>query len=530
MQSDRWHDFTRTFQFRLAINHVLLVSGALAATFVTILLMARSSAMSDGRKYIGSVIRQAQSAYLGDTPSEETEQLPEAILDKIETDFPNLRIGLVERETQPGGFLYEVTGSTGDEQLEILAETSGRIGIADRKSINEIFDLMSMSVGETVEIAVELFVYSPEGDLLIATPSAQLPIRTLEAIRREMEIGGEPFIERIGSAWVGGATLYDGNVLCVVSHMDDVHRISRRVIEFFILMLVFFVPLSGWIGFHISRKAVAGIKRVTAAAGAVEAGNFRERVAAGSEESEIEDLEAAFNDMVERIELLMRELRDVTVNIAHDLKTPITRIRGLLESINWVEVTPEEREQIVGTALEECDQIAPLIDSVLELAQAEAGMLVLQKEPFDLAKEVRNAHAVFSSLAEDRGIQFDCIVPNEAVGMVGDRFRMQRVIANLIDNAIKFSPENGAVSVALESDGEQAVIKVQDNGPGISPADSERVFERFYRVDRTRNTPGHGLGLSLVKTFVKAFGGTVEINSKEGLGCTVSVRIPFFTA
>jgi signal transduction histidine kinase len=271
---------------------------------------------------------------------------------------------------------------------------------------------------------------------------------------------------------------------------------------------------------------MAGVKRVAQAAGAVQAGNFGERVEAGSEESEIEELETAFNDMVARIELLMRELRDVTVNIAHDLKTPVARIRGLLESVNWAEIPAADREQIAGAALEECDRIRPMIDSVLELAQAEAGMLVMQTLPYDLAVEVREAIALFSSLAEDQGIDLAGAVPDEPVLLVGDRARMQRVIANLLDNALKFTPEGGTVKVRLESNSRQAVLTVQDTGPGIPEQELQRVFERFYRTDTSRTTSGYGLGLSLVSAFVKAMGGTVEIESASGSGCLVRVTVP----
>jgi signal transduction histidine kinase len=181
---------------------------------------------------------------------------------------------------------------------------------------------------------------------------------------------------------------------------------------------------------------------------------------------------------------------------------------------------------MVGKVMEECDRIMPLIDSILEIAKADTGMLVLHEEEFDLAAEVRTAHALFSGIAEDRKINFSCTVPDEPMPMTGDRSRMQRVVANLLDNALKFTPEGGRVSVLLKREGNNAILEGADNGPGIPAEETNRVFERFYRLDQSRNSTGHGLGLSLVKAFAKAFGGTVKIVSSMGSGCTVTVAIP----
>jgi signal transduction histidine kinase len=475
-----------------------------------------------------TTLRQARIAYLGGTLEEETTQLPEALLNRIEGQFPNLHIGLVEREIKPGGVLYEVIASTGREWLEIMADPSGEIWVVDRKPLSELFAMIEAAVHSDETSGMALFVFSPDGQLLAGTVSPQTSPDDLDSLQLVMSRLDEPWIARGGADLFGGIILYDGNVLYVVNRLQEMKRITQWSLEYFVMLMAIFIPLSAWIGFHISQKAMAGVQRVADAANRVRVGNFAERVAGASEGTEIEELAAAFNAMVSHIDLLMGELRNVTANIAHDLKTPIMRIRGLLESMTWEEVSASEREQIMASALEECDRIMPLIDSILELSRAEAGMLVLQKEDFDLATEVCSAHDIFSTLAEDRSIAFNCTVPDDPVPMVGDRGRMQRVIANLIDNALKFTPAGGKVCVKLEASAHQAVLIIRDNGPGIPGSELENVFKRFYRLDPSRSMSGHGMGLSMVQAFVNAFGGAVSIESDTGKGCTVKVVVPTY--
>jgi signal transduction histidine kinase len=526
MKSGRWHKLTQTFRFRLAMLHVLMVSGALAVTFLITLSFARSSAISSSRKSMAESLHHGRGAYLGRVGEVKAAQLPEEMLARIEQQFEGLHIGMVEREVQPEGILYEMIASTGREWMEILADPHGKAWVADRKPIAEIFAMMADSVRAGGRANLELFVYTPKGELLAGTSSSSPKPGDLEGFLKDEQRLYEPLVVKEGAGLAGGIRLFDGNVLFARNRMEEIGQITHRSARFFFMLMAIFIPLSVWIGFHLSKKAMAGVERVTEVASRVRAGNFSARVSASSEGTEIQALVESFNAMVSRIEVLMQELRDVTANIAHDLKTPVTRMRGLLESMGWEEVSSGEREQIIASAMEECDRIMPLVDSVLELSRAEAGMLVLQLESFDLSGEVQTAHAIFSTLAEDRAIAFELEAPENAVPMVGDRSRMQRVVANLIDNAFKFTPEGGRVLLRLEATPNQAIITVSDNGPGIPKSELENVFKRFYRLDPSRATPGHGMGLSMVRAFVNAFGGSVSIESDAGKGCSVIVVVP----
>ncbi len=529
MRLERWSELRRTFRFRLALRHMQLMLLALVIAFTVSFFSMRFLAAAEAEHDLLAAVQHARQGYLGRIAPPEGTRLPAGLQQAIEAEIPGIRIGLVELEALPGEWVYEVIGSTGSEQLELFASPPDRIAVVLRKPVSVLFQDMKQALGSGSEKKLDLVILSPEGGLLEGIPpDGSAEAQVLPPLNRPDVPGSKPLIVSDHGRWLAVQQLYDGNYVCVFDREPRLPGVSRALIGFFAVLVLFFLPLTGVVGFDISRRAMAGVERVAAAAGRVKEGRLSERVAPGDEGTEIRRLAAAFNSMLERIESLMQELRDVTTNIAHDLRTPVARVRGMIENVNWTEVSAAEREQIAGAAIEECDRIMPLIDSILELARADAGMLVLQQEPVDLSVEVRAAHRMFSTLAEDKEQRFTCAAPDSLL-MTGDRARVQRMISNLIDNAIKFTPPQGGISLNLERRGAAAVLEVQDTGVGIEPARQERVFERFYRVDASRTAPGYGLGLSQVHAFAKAMGGTVSIQSDLGAGCRVTVRIPVGT-
>ncbi|WP_372846085.1 sensor histidine kinase [Pontiella sp.] len=526
MRLKQWNSLRRTFRFRLAVRHVQLMFLVFVVAFVASYYGVKSYVVGEVERELVNAAQQMNGDYLGERIPHDGLQLPESLLQVIESEFPGLHIGLVEMEDLPDGWVYEVIGSTGSEQLEIFAAPPDRTMVAQRKPMSAIFHDMEASLLLDPTSNLDLLIFSPAGVLLAGGPPTGYAADWISSEINWADVSyGEPQVFHLDDLWLAAVELFDGNHVCIIDPANRVALVSRSLFHFFSVLILLFLPLSGWVGFDISRRAMAGVERVSATANRVKSGHLDARVVSGNEGSEIEKLAADFNGMVERVESLMRELQDVTVNIAHDLKTPLSRIRGLLESLGWQEVSPDERSRAVAAAMEECDRVAPLIDSIIELARVEAGMVMLQNESFDLAAEVRTAHAMFSALAEDKHIDFSCRVP-DSHPMTGDRRRMQRVIANLVDNALKFTPEGGTVEVALMAEAGQSLLTVRDSGPGIPAEDLPRVFERFYRADGSRTTEGHGLGLSLVNAFVKAMNGSVKIESAAGGGCVVKVRVP----
>ena len=525
MCSVRVRRFFHSFCLRLALHHMLVASLVLMAVLFVSFRLIRLVATSESRRHLTEALNRAQMAYLGRQFSPPVVSLPEPIRQRIESRFPGIRIGFVEKEKQPKGWMYEVLGTVSNSHLEILTVESGELWVASTHSIQEVYDSMKQNFGSLWLEGFSLYIYSPDGKLLVGE-SVALPQKEIHRFLEQMKQQESQSILQAGSIWIGGEVMYDGNLVLIADRVDETFAFSRLWTGFFILFCLLFIPLSGLIGYYISHRAMKGVDRVAKAALRVSEGHFNERVPRGTEGTEIEALADAFNHMLDRIEALMHELRDVTSNIAHDLRTPIARIRATLESLGWEEASPDARQKLLATAIEECDRVVPLIDSVLELARAEAGALVLQNEKYDLCAEVAMAHEIFSAIAEERAISFKCTLPEEPILLFGDRARMQRVISNLVDNALKFTPAGGTVSLILNRDEQHISLRVSDTGKGFSKEELDRAFERFYRGDKSRSSGGFGMGLSMVKAFISAFGGTVEIESKEGTGCTIIILLP----
>jgi len=255
-------------------------------------------------------------------------------------------------------------------------------------------------------------------------------------------------------------------------------------------------------------------------------GDLSRRVPAGGEGQEIEELARAFNEMLDRIQSLVREMEAVTNNIAHDLRSPLTRVRGLAEMTLTSGADPAAFREMAGTIIAEIDRLVEMINTMLEIAQAEAGVNQPTMEPLDLSLIIREAVDLFLPSAENKGITLKAELPEETLRVRGDRSRIQRVVANLLDNAVKFTDRGGKIAVRAGAGDGQVKIEVSDTGTGIDAADLPHIFESFYRGDRSRSTAGNGLGLSLARSLTRAHGGDITARSSPGKGSSFTVSLP----
>jgi len=512
--------WAHTFQGRLALHHIALVSLALLIAFAISFLTLRSFINSDNQLHLKMILQQAQNDYLGESTSNDHQQLPEDLLQKIRIQFPELHIGNIEKEKFKEDDVYEVTGSTGSEQLEIMIKPNGELWVLSRESNTLLFSSLKKTTYQTPSTQIDYTLFSPTGTPL-GGPAKTLPNPIRNHFKTPPDDLSQPFIKKEPNHWIGAIQLYDNNILYIEYHATDLARLSKLWIAFFALLALFFIPLSAWIGFYISKRALAGINRLTDAVTSVKKGDLKQRVQITTDGSEIENLANNFNEMIEQIEILIFEMQEVTTNIAHDLRTPIARIRGMIETLNWNETTSDQKKEVIAKCIEECDRTIPLIENIMQLSLAESGSLPLHKEKIDLCAEVRTAHEIFSSMASDKQIHFTCTLPDTPLTLFGDRSAFQRIISNLLDNAFKFTPNKGTVQIALTTTKNQGILTITDSGPGIPKKDLDRVFERFYRGDQSRNQPGYGLGLPLVRAFAKTFNASVHINPNTSKGCQI---------
>ena len=339
-----------------------------------------------------------------------------------------------------------------------------------------------------------------------------------------------PLQGRNHRARLGFARLAGGELLVAAVSLRDVDTIVRHLRSSFLAVFAALLAVAGPLGYLLARRAMAGVERVTETAIGIAGGDLGRRVPVGREGEEIERLALAFNHMIQRIQTLLGELKDVTDNVAHDLRSPITRMRGVAEVALLAEPGCEDYQQTCATVVQECDRLLGMTNTMLEIAKLDAGVVEMPSEPLDVGQVLTDACELFQPVAEDNGVTLRLRLAGECLIVCGARSPLQRAIANLVDNAIKFTPRAGCVSLTGERRAANVVVTVSDTGAGISPADLPRIFDRFYRAERSRSTQGSGLGLSLAQTIVKAHGGQIAVSSQLGWGATFTITLPAIPA
>ncbi|OPY82231.1 MAG: Alkaline phosphatase synthesis sensor protein PhoR [Syntrophorhabdus sp. PtaU1.Bin153] len=296
-------------------------------------------------------------------------------------------------------------------------------------------------------------------------------------------------------------------------------------------MRFFGVSLAGvafgsiFVGWFLARRALSGVDDVRQTAQSIAKGAFESRVPVKGTGDEVDQLAVAFNGMLGQIEAVLCSMREITDNIAHDLRSPITRMRGIAEVALATGGCVEEYETVVGRVVEECDRLLGMINTMLDISEAETGVAKLNLERFDIAKMVRDVYELFQPVAEEKAIDLRIDIP-DSLFLVGDIRKLQRVVANLLDNALKYTKAHGTVCLSAAPNSTGVMLKVSDTGIGISEKDLPHVFDRFYRCDHSRSEQGSGLGLSLAKAFVGAHGGSISVISTTGAGTEFIVTLP----
>ncbi len=356
-----------------------------------------------------------------------------------------------------------------------------------------------------------------------ADPAARAAV--LEQLRRLAPTLRTVRIERLDDeVRVGYANTESGFILEFGQSLHEVQELLAALRNGIFIALPAIVLLSGPIGWFMARRALRGVQIVTQTAMEIADGAIERRVPVGSHGDELDRLALAFNGMLDRIEALIGGMREVTDNLAHDLRTPLARIRASAERAASRGAPDDERTTFAGTTTEECDRLLQILNSSLEIAEAQAGAAPLQLEDVDLSKVVEEARDLFVTLAEDAGIALAVDAP-ERCPVRADRSRVQRIVANLLDNAIKYTPAGGQVTMALSTEGRWARLDVRDTGMGVSAEGLPRIFERFYRGDGSRTGHGSGLGLSLARAFARAHGGDLTAVSTLGSGSELTLRL-----
>jgi heavy metal sensor kinase len=317
------------------------------------------------------------------------------------------------------------------------------------------------------------------------------------------------------------------NLIQVGMSLKSIHETCYR----FLLIMAGILPLGlvlaaagGWL---LAHRALKPVDQMTAAARRISAEQLGERVDETGTGDELDHLAKTLNQMLTRLDAAFSQIRRFSADASHELQTPLTILKGEIEVGLRSTRTIEEYRGILESALEEVNRIDLLVEGLLLLTRAEAGVLKMDRQSVDLEQVLMEAHRRLKTVADAHSIELrrDSVEP---VSVHGDREQLQRLVLNLVDNAIKYTPPEGRVTLTLKREDPWACILISDTGSGVPEAERERIFEAFYRTAEARalGSRGTGLGLAIARSIALAHGGAIEIESTHGQDSTFKVLLP----
>jgi signal transduction histidine kinase len=332
---------------------------------------------------------------------------------------------------------------------------------------------------------------------------------------------------RAPEGWhVAGAAVSQGRQLEILLHDESAPRMWRRAREASLWVLGCGLASAVLGAFMITRRGLRPIGDLARASqGVIDSGDLTLRVPTHGTHDSLDQLGTLFNRMLARNEALVRAMKESLDNVAHDLRTPLTRLRAGAELALRDTGDAVRAHEALAETIEESDRVLGMLTTLMDITEAETGAMRLDKRVEDLALIAREAVELYDLVSTERGVHMVTrLEPGVFVSV--DRARIRQVFANLIDNAVKYTAAGGQVKITVSRVESKGVFEITDTGIGVSPEDLPRVWDRLYRGDRSRTERGLGLGLSLVKAIVEAHGGEVTLSSEVGAGSTFEVRFP----
>jgi heavy metal sensor kinase len=430
-------------------------------------------------------------------------------------------------------FYFQITSivraRTDEDLVEEIGEFSKRLNAGGLETLK---DYMVQEAKDEGEDEIFFRILTADGREIAASDlSSWETVRADRAALRQATSVRAPVLETItppdrrhGVRIMYGAIGPD-TLLQVGFSLKDDDEFVAHFREIFGMTVAAVMALAAGFGWFMAKRALANVEEITRTARAISASDLQQRVPVKGQADEIDRLAITFNDMLDRIQKLIIEAKEMNENIAHDLRSPITRIRGMAELTLTTGKTVGEYEAAAASTIEDCDRLLDMINTMLYISQTEANVQNTPSEEVDLAKVVRDACELFQPVAEDKGVNLILNV-NPNVKVRGGIQALQRMTANLIDNALNYTPAQGSVTISVAGQRDCAVVAIKDTGIGIAPEELPHIFRRFYRCDRSRSRPGTGLGLTLVDAIVRAHRGHIVASSTPNIGSTFTVTLP----
>jgi signal transduction histidine kinase len=334
-----------------------------------------------------------------------------------------------------------------------------------------------------------------------------------------------PALDRDAVLEVATARLWDGTVLQVGKSTEVRESLLRRFRAVALAVSLAILLVGGAGGWVLTRSTLAPIRELAAVThDIVVTGRTDARVPPGAAGDAVDDLTTSFNAMLDRIDTLIAGMRDALDNVAHDLRTPLARLRATAERA-LASRSSDDHRAALEDCLEESDRILSMLNTLMDISEAETGTMRLALDRVPLGALAREVAELYEDVAAERHVTLE-IADDPSAVVTGDRDRLRQALANLVDNALKYGPPRGTVTVEVRHAGAEAIVEVRDQGPGIPEGEQSRVWDRLFRGDRSRAERGLGLGLSLVRAYVRAHGGRVAVESAPGAGSTFRLALP----
>jgi len=327
----------------------------------------------------------------------------------------------------------------------------------------------------------------------------------------------------------------EGYVVYIIDNKQTVQSLNEALFTLILEAVLIGFAISIAVSLIISKTLLSPIQGMTKAAEAMAGGDFSRKIRVESGD-EIGILAKTFNDMAKQIETSLEELkkaeklrREFVANVSHELRTPLTSIRSYAETIADDQAIPQETEEdFLRVIINESDRMTKIVQDLLELSRFDSGSTEMTVDEFSLERSLRDVYAAIALEAKKRNHDLNIELEWRLPKITGDRARIEQVLMNIISNALKYTPDGGRINIYSGSFDGNVWVRIEDNGIGIPKDDLERVYDRFYRVEkaRSREAGGTGLGLSIAKEIITKHGGEISIDSTPGEGTTVTVTLP----
>ncbi len=339
------------------------------------------------------------------------------------------------------------------------------------------------------------------------------------AVPAEHRVAGKLFAVTTRRALADGQRF----TIQVAQDRSSDEQVERKFGILVLIVLSGSILASILIAIPVTRRGLRPLEEMRRSLERIGPTRLNERVTSANWPRELQPMASAFDEMLKRLEDSFTRLSQFSADLAHELRTPIANMLGEAQVALSRDRSPAEYRETIESTIGECERLSGIVDNLLFVARADAAREPVARKRFDARAAVEKIASFYETIAEDRHVAINCSGEGQ---ISADPALFERAVSNLVDNALRFTPENGSIQIALAEHATDLEIAVRDNGSGIAPEHLPRVFDRFYRAESSRGSDGAGLGLALVKSIVDLHGGSATIQSKIGRGTTVSLTFP----